>query len=133
MAIKSSKTADYNNNVELKEARKKALLNLCESYPVLMSFVPTAPLLHKLILRATQLKNEQDILNQINPKEKKRVGDDNDLVKPQNELYCDLRIVPAQMDYPNAKIYNYPRFYEEISCEHLADKYKPDYFKKLEK
>jgi hypothetical protein len=33
--------------------RKKFMENLCDSYPVVMPFIPTSALLQKLIVRAT--------------------------------------------------------------------------------
>lgn len=46
--------------------------NLCESYPAVSPFIPTSTVIHNLIRKAAQLKNETDVLMVVNPKEKKR-------------------------------------------------------------
>lgn len=39
-------------------------------------------------------------LNYINPKEKKRLNDENDTSAGLHQPYCDIRIRPVEIDYP---------------------------------
>lgn len=84
--------------------------------------------MHKLIIRASQLKNETDILMQINPKEKKRRNNELDLEEPIFEPYCEIRVRPRTIKYPTIED-NYPGFFEETSLMHLCKKYMPDRIK----
>jgi len=44
-----------------------------------MPFIPTTQVMQALIYKAAMLNNEQDVLMQINPKERKRVINEYDL------------------------------------------------------
>jgi hypothetical protein len=41
-------------------------------------FLPTVEVLHKLILRAGQIKSSKEIVFQINPKEKRKLNNERD-------------------------------------------------------
>lgn len=47
--------------------------NLCDTFPTVPLFIPTSAVMQKLILKASQLSNDEDILLIVNPKEKKRL------------------------------------------------------------
>jgi len=98
--------------------------NICDQFPVVMPFVPTAAVVQKMIKKAGQLKTVDEILLQINPKELKRVTNDQDLDEPIYEPYCSIRVLPRQITYPTI-VDNYPGFFQETSLMHLCEKYMP--------
>ena len=59
-----------------------------------MPFIPTQEVLIGLIKKATQLKNETDVIMTVNPKERKRKVDEQDLDEPIYPPYCELRVLP---------------------------------------
>ena len=65
---------------------------------------------------------------QINPKEKKRRFDEQNLNEDIFEPYCQVRVRPRQIQYPTVEN-NFPGFFEETSLMHLAHKYVPDHLK----
>ena len=75
----------------------------------------------KLIWRATQLQSDEDVLYQINPKEKKRIVNELDLEEPVCEELNDLRIFPVKIKYPTME--DNPNFLSEVGLEHLAAKF----------
>lgn len=89
-----------------------------------MPFIPTTQVMQALIYKAAMLNNEQDVLMQINPKERKRVISEYDLDEQIFEPYCELRVLPTKIPYPDLEG-NWPEFFEETSLQHLTEKYKP--------
>lgn len=61
--------------------------DLCNEFPVIMPFIPSPQIMIKLIHKASTLKNMDDVLTQINPKERKRLVDELDLEEPIHEPY----------------------------------------------
>lgn len=100
-------------------------------FPAVMSFIPSAEVINNLIKKAAQLKSETDVLFYINPKERKRRFDEQDLEEPIHEPYCQLRILPTKYEYPTMEE-NWPDFFEEVNLEHLTQKYKPTKIKLAE-
>lgn len=96
-----------------------------------MPFIPTPDVINNLIRKAASLKNEQDVLMMVNPKERKRQFDERDLNEPIFTPYCELRILPTKYDYPTLEE-NWPDFFEEVNLEHLTQKYKPTKIKLAE-
>ena len=80
--------------------------------------------MHKLITKAAQLTSDEQILTQINPKERKRLTNENDLEEPIYEPYCEVRIRPSTLVYPTCEN-NWPGFFDETGLSHLAEKFKP--------
>ena len=64
-----------------------------------MPFIPSPDVLNKLVIKASQLMNEQYVLNYLNPKEKKRYGDEQNLEDPVHEPYCEIRVRPVKIEY----------------------------------
>lgn len=72
---------------------KIEILNrLCESYNSAPAFIPTAQIIHKMITKAAFIKNEEQILNTINPKEKKRRLHEKYTKEPVDLSLCELRV-----------------------------------------
>ena len=106
--LSKNKPLDKNQIDQLKH-------NLCDDYPCIVPFIPSPQVIEKLIWRATQLRSEEDILNYINPKEKKRILNEQDLEEPICEELNDLRIFPVKIQYPSLE--NNPNFFEEVGLE----------------
>lgn len=96
-----------------------------------MPFIPTQEVMQELIRRAANIKSEYDILNSVNPKERKRLINEQDLEEPIHAPYCELRILPTAICYPQIED-NWPDFFFQTGLGHLAEKYKPTKLKQLE-
>lgn len=86
-----------------------------------MPFIPSPQVIEKLIMRAVQLSTDDEILTLINPKEKKRVLNEQDLDEPICDDINDLRIFPAKIFYPTME--DNPNFFEEVGLANLAAKF----------
>ena len=104
---------------------------ICDKFPAVMPFIPTSQVMQKLIAKAATLKSDFDVLNTINPKERKRLTNEHDLDEDIFEPYQELRVRPVTIKYPDIEN-NWPGFFTEVNLEHLAEKYKPDHLKDLE-
>ena len=63
-------------NLTEKERRLKIMSDLCDEFPCVMPFIPSHQIMIKLIHKASTLKKMDDVLTQINPKERKRLVDE---------------------------------------------------------
>jgi hypothetical protein len=106
------------------DERQAIMFQLCEQYPAVLPFIPTQQVMQKMIFKAVELKTPEDILEKINPKERKRIKDEQDLEEEIYMPYCELRVLPTQIEYPDIEN-NWPGFFKETSLMHLAEKYKP--------
>ncbi len=86
-----------------------------------MPFIPTAKVILNMIARAAQLKTTEDIMTQINPKERKRLHNEMDLHEPVYEAYCKVRVLPKTIKYPELTD---ATFFEQTGLVHLATKYE---------
>lgn len=103
--------------VELRKDRRETMEWLCSNYSSVMPFIPEAPVLSKLVLKATQLQTEWCVLNKINPKELRRKHNELDLTEELYEPYCEIRVRPLQIKYPNMQ--NGDLFYHDTGLMHL--------------
>lgn len=102
--------------------RQKYIDTLCQQYPIVMPFVPTQKVLKKLVVKASTLLSEQQTNFGVNPKELKRLLNQNDLNEPIYEPYMTVRVVPRPIKYPSME--DYPSFYKQTNLMHLCEKYK---------
>lgn len=106
----------------------KFITKFCDSFPVVVDFLPSSNVIQKLILKTGQIKNEIDIRTMINPKERRRFFNENDSLEPLYQPYFEIKIKKLSVQYPC--LTNYPGFYEETNLMHLAEQYKPQGYKK---
>lgn len=80
--------------------------------------------------RKQQYRIDQFVLYTINPKERHRRKNFNDLSQEVDEELQLLRIVAPTVGYPTMED-NWPGFFDEVNLPHLASKFEP-VFKKSE-
>ena len=113
------------SDTEAKDDHRRLMMeNLCNDYLYVMPFIPTPQVMHKLIYKCVELCNDDDVLNKINPKERKRLVNEQDLSEEIHVPYQELRILPTTITYPDLEN-NWPGFFEETGLMHIAEKYKP--------
>lgn len=78
---------------------RREVIDILGEYTTKMPFIPNPEVLSKLVVKASQLFNEQYVLNYINPKERKRKENEQDLSEEIYKPYCDIRVLPCKMKY----------------------------------
>ena len=91
------------------KTRPEIINQLASEYPIVLPFIPTTAIIHKLILKTAQFQSQDDVTWYLNPKERRRL-DDNDLEEDICEGLDDLRVKSRKISYPD--VCNYPEFFE---------------------
>ena len=86
-----------------------------------MKFIPSSEILVKLIIKTSQIKSPEDVLQKLNPQEKQKLRNENDKNEPFFLPYKDLKVMKKIMNYPDLRQED---FYEVTGLTHIQDKYE---------